>query len=141
MYYSDLANVYSELEKTTKRLEKTEIISEFIKKVPKEDIRKVIYLLQGKIYASWEEDKLGVSERLLIKIISQSSGSDMVEVEKLWKKHGDLGKVAEEVLSNKKQFTLASKKLTLEKVFEKILQPLTDNVKELSQITNKLKKK
>ena len=120
MYYSDLANVYSELEKTTKRLEKTEIISEFIKKVPKEDIRKVIYLLQGKIYASWEEDKLGVSERLLIKIISQSSGSDMVEVEKLWKKHGDLGKVAEEVLSNKKQFTLASKKLTLEKVFENL---------------------
>jgi DNA ligase-1 len=120
MYYSDLAHVYFELEKTTKRLEKTEIISEFIKKVPKNDIKKVIYLLQGKIYASWEEDKLGVSERLIIKIISQSSGVDFQEIEKLWKKHGDLGKVAEEVLSNKKQFTLSSKKLTLEKVFENL---------------------
>ena len=29
----------------------------------------------------------------------------------------------------------------LEKVFEKILQPMTENVKELSKITNKLKKK
>jgi len=29
----------------------------------------------------------------------------------------------------------------LEKVFEKILQPLTENVKELSKITDKLKKK
>src|SRR3990167_10464186 len=120
MLYKELADVYSELEKTTKRLEKTEIISNFFKRVLVGDIRKVVYLLKGSIYAQWEGDKLGVSERLIIKIISESSGINQSEIEKLWKKLGDLGKVAEEVLGNKKQFTLASKKLTLEKVFENL---------------------
>ena len=84
------------------------------------DIRKVVYLLKGSIYAQWEGDKLGVSERLIIKIISESSGINQSEIEKLWKKLGDLGKVAEEVLGNKKQSTLSSKKLTLKKVFENL---------------------
>ena len=120
MLYKELADVYSELEKTTKRLEKTEIISNFFKRVLVGDIRKVVYLLKGSIYAQWEGDKLGVSERLIIKIISESSGINQSEIEKLWKKLGDLGKVAEEVLGNKKQSTLSSKKLTLKKVFENL---------------------
>src|SRR3989338_3154600 len=120
MLYKELADVYSELEKTTKRLEKTEIISNFFKRVLVGDIRKVVYLLKGSIYAQWEGDKLGVSERLIIKIISESSGINQSEIEKLWKKLGDLGKVAEEVLGKKKQSTLSSKKLTLKKVFENL---------------------
>jgi len=47
MYYEELANIYSELGKTTKRLEKVDIISEFLKKVSKDELSKVIYLLQG----------------------------------------------------------------------------------------------
>ncbi len=48
MNYSKLVEVYIALEKTTKRLEKTYIISKFLKKVPKSDIGEVIYLLQGR---------------------------------------------------------------------------------------------
>ena len=124
MYYEELANIYSELGKTTKRLEKVDIISEFLKKVSKDELSKVIYLLQGKIYADWENFKLGISQRLILKVINQATGIPANKIEDLWKKKGDLGKVAEELIRTKHQRTLSSKKLTLNKVY--------DNLRKLS---------
>ena len=124
MYYEELANIYSELGKTTKRLEKVDIISEFLKKVSKDELSKVIYLLQGKIYADWENFKLGISQRLILKVINQATGIPANKIEDLWKKKGDLGKVAEELRRTKHQRTLSSKKLTLTKVY--------DNLRKLS---------
>ena len=120
MYYEDLVNIYSQLEKTAKRLEKVDIISEFLKKASKEDLSRIINLLQGKVYADWEELKLGVSERLILKVINQATGISQDKIENLWKKKGDLGKVAEELIKDKHQRTLTSKKLTLDKVYENL---------------------
>ena len=94
MHYKELVNIYSKLEKTTKRLEKVDIISEFLKKINKENLSKVINLLQGKVYADWEELKLGMSERLILKVINKSTGISQDKVEMLWKKRGNLGMVA-----------------------------------------------
>ena len=126
MHYKELVNIYSKLEKTTKRLEKVDIISEFLKKTDRGDLSKVINLLQGKVYASWEDLKLGMNERLILKVINQSTGISQDKVENLWKKKGDLGKVAEELMKNKPQMTLMSKKLTLDKVYE--------NLRKLSEL-------
>ena len=120
MYYEDLVNIYSQLEKTAKRLEKVDIISEFLKKASKEDLSRIINLLQGKVYADWEELKLGVSERLILKVINQATGISQDKIENLWKKKGDLGKVAEELIKDKHQRTLTSKKLALDKVYENL---------------------
>jgi len=49
-----------------------------------------------------------------------------------------LGKVSE---YNENIININTEMKSLEKVFEKILQPLTSNIKELSKITNKLKTK
>jgi len=126
MKYADLVKVYLNLEKTSKRLEKTYIISEFLKKVPQKDIREVIYLLQGKVFAPWDDRKLGMSSRLLVKVISQSTGNDSARIEKIWSKKGDLGKVAEELMENKKQKTLFSTSLSVKKV--------VDNISKLSEM-------
>ena len=71
MYYEELVKVYSELEKTTKRLEKVDIISEFLKKTSKDELGMVINLLQGKVYADWEGLKSGMNERLILKVINK----------------------------------------------------------------------
>ena len=125
MHYKELVNIYSKLEKTTKRLEKVDIISEFLKKINKENLSKVINLLQGKVYADWEELKLGMSERLILKVINKSTGISQDKVEMLWKKRGNLGMVAEELIRNNHQRTLFSKDLTLDKVYEN-LRKLSD---------------
>ncbi|MBT3691136.1 ATP-dependent DNA ligase [Candidatus Woesearchaeota archaeon] len=126
MDYSKLVKYYQELEKTTKRLEKTKIIAELLKKTPDEHLEKIIFLLEGRIFPKWDERKTGISSRLLIKAINSSTGVPNEKIEKEWVKKGDLGEVVEELIKTKKQTTLFSKKLTITKVFE--------NIRKLSEL-------
>ncbi|MEK6860884.1 MAG: ATP-dependent DNA ligase [Nanoarchaeota archaeon] len=126
MDYSDLVKIYQELEKTTKRLEKTDIVSNFIKKIPSESLSYVVYLLEGRIFPEWDERKIGFSSKLMIKAISQATGISAKDVEIRWSKVGDLGDVAEELMNKKKQATLFSSKLTIRKIIE--------NIRKLSEL-------
>jgi len=65
MEYIKLVEVYQKLEATTKRLEKTYIISEFLKAVPEENLQQTILLLQGLVFPVWDERKIGVAARLV----------------------------------------------------------------------------
>jgi ATP-dependent DNA ligase I len=127
MLYKNLVEVYERLEKTAKRLEKTFIISELLSKTPASDIQRIIYLLQGKVFPSWDERTLGMSSQLIVKVIATSTGNSADSVVKAWKKQGDLGLVAEEFVSKTKQKTLFHKDLTFDKVFE--------NLQKLAELT------
>ena len=120
MKYSELASIYEALERTSKRLEKTYIISGLLKKTREEDIGRILLLIQGRLFPLWDETKLGVSDRLIIKAISLATGISPVKVEEEWKKLGDLGLVAEKLVQRKRQATLFSKELTVEKVFNNL---------------------
>jgi len=80
----------------------------------------IMLLAQGKVYPSWDESKMGVASKLILKAINITTGIPAKEVEISWKKLGDLGEVAKELVSKKKQATLASHDLTVKKVFENI---------------------
>jgi len=125
MLNSQLAEVYEKLEGTSKRIEKTFIVSQFFKEVLKllkrkelseEQVKDITYLINGKIFPSWDESEIGISSKLAIKAISKSYGIHESEVVNEWKKVGDLGKVVEKLALRKKQSTLFSKGLTVEKV-------------------------
>ena len=120
MEYSSLVKVYIALESTSKRLEKTEIISDFLKKTPKREVKTVIYLLEGRAFPKYDERKIGFSTRMMIKALSSSSGISVKDIESKLNKLGDLGLVAEELLKTKTQSTLAKKELDIEKVFSNI---------------------
>ena len=120
MLYSELVELYEKLEKTSKRLEKTEILSEFLKKLKKEKNKELIYLLQGKVFPDYDSRELGISEQLAIKALGKATGNSPEAIIKEWRKIGDLGKVAEHFVFIKKQSTLFSKKLTAEKVLENL---------------------
>ncbi len=120
MLYKKLAELYEQLEKTSKRLEKTQLIADFLKTIPSEDLKEITYLLQGRVFPQWSDKKLGMSSKLLIKTIAKATGESTKKIESLWKKLGDLGDVTEQLSKNKKQVTLFTKKLTLQKVLENI---------------------
>jgi len=120
MKYSELAEIYESLEKTSKRLEKTYIISKLLKKTHEDDIDKIVLLIQGRLFPLWDETKIGVSDRLIIKAISLATGTSAEKVEDEWKKIGDLGLVAEKLVQKKSQSTLFSKELTAQKVFDNL---------------------
>lgn len=114
MKYSEICEMYEKLESTTKGLEKTKILADFLGKIEKEP--ELIYLLQGKVFADYDERELGISIQLVSKAISRATGSSESEVIHGFKKFGDLGKAAQFFFEKKKQSTLFSKQLTTDKV-------------------------
>ncbi|MBI2142259.1 ATP-dependent DNA ligase [Candidatus Woesearchaeota archaeon] len=127
MRYSELVDVYERLGSTSKRLEKTYFVSELLKKADDESLHMAVLLLEGRIYPAWDEREAGVASQMMLKAISSSSGIPVKEVEKEWKRTGDLGKAAENLASRKKQATLHKEELTVRKVFE--------NLRKLPEIT------
>ena len=74
MHYSKLVEVYEKLEATTKRLEHTHIISEFLKHVDIDDLGITILLLEGRIFPRWDEREIGIASKIMLKAISLASG-------------------------------------------------------------------
>lgn len=124
MDYSKLAELYEQLESTSKRLEKTRMLAQFLRKAS--DLDRIMLLVQGKVFASWDPRELGIASRLAIKAIATATGMSQDKVESEWKKSGDLGLVAEEFVKKKKQATLAQTTLTVKKVF--------DNLQKLAEL-------
>jgi len=118
MEYKRLAEFYEEVSKTPKRLEKIEITSKFLRKISKED-KEVLYLMLGDIYPEYNEKKIGISNQLVIKALSKTTGIEQKKVVKEWKTIGDLGEVAKKLTSMKKQSTLSKNgSLTTDKVLK-----------------------
>ncbi|MFH1585637.1 MAG: ATP-dependent DNA ligase [archaeon] len=128
MRYQTLAKLYEDASSTTKRLEKIDILSKFLKHLSSED-REVMYLLDGRIYPEYDERRIGISNQLVISAISKATGIEKAKVVSEWKKIGDLGKVAEKLTAGKKQATLASHVITTQKVLE--------NLKKLPELEGK----
>jgi len=116
MKYNDLCEIYNQLESTSKRLEKTYYVSQLIKKTKDEDVPLIMLLLEGKVFPAWDKRKVGMASRLVLKAINISTGIDTGKIEEKWKKTGDLGLVAEEYTGKKKQATLFSQDLSINKV-------------------------
>ncbi len=118
MRYSVLAEVYETLETTSKRLKKTWIMSNLLKETKEQDLERVILLLQGKVFHSYDVREIGVASKIVLKAISTSTGYSSKQIEDLWKKKGDLGLVSEHLMKSKKQNTLFKEDLTVKDVFE-----------------------
>ena len=119
MLYSKLTELYTQLSSTTKRLEKIEILSKFFKKLDEKESY-ILYLLEGNIYPSYDERKIGISNQLAIKSISKATGTNQKKIQELWRKMGDLGEVSKKLTETKTQRTLASHTLTTIKVLENL---------------------
>jgi len=127
MLYSELASVYEALEATSKRLEKAAILAKLLKGASDQDLEQLMYLIQGRVFAPWDERKIGMSSKLMLKAIALATGNPKEKVISLWRKTGDLGIVAEQLIREKKQRTLTLRGLNVEKVF--------DNLRKMSELT------
>jgi DNA ligase-1 len=120
MDYIQLTELYEKLESTSKRLEKTIILAEFLKNCPKKDVDKIMLLVQGIVFPKSDDRKIGVASKLIVKALNIASGITTDDIEKTWKKTGDLGLTSEELIKKKRQHTLFSQDLTVDKVFSNI---------------------
>ena len=118
MRYSALAATYERLEATTKRLEMTDLLVTLFREVPAEEIDRVVYLTQGRVFPDYAGIELGLAEKLAIRAIALAAGASDETITAAWKASGDLGSVSEAQLKDKTQTTLSSEPLTVERVYD-----------------------
>ena len=123
MKYSELVSLYDALSKTTKMLEKTRLIAEFLPRLKGHE--DWIYLLRGRVLPHYDVREFGISTQLTIKAIAKSSGLTTEKVAEMFNKIGDLGDVAAELVGKKQQHALFHAELTVDKVFTQ-LQKIVD---------------
>ncbi len=122
MQYQALVGVYEQLEKTTKRLEKTDILARFLSTVPDAELKHILLLVQGRVFPQWDSREVGMSSKLLLKAIALASGIEQEKVVAHWAETGDLGMTAAAFISKKSQATLFSQELTTKKVYDNLLK-------------------
>ena len=122
MEFSIISEIFERMEGTTKRIELTNLLVELLKKTPKKIIPNAVYLLQGIIRPNFEGVELGVAEKLAIRAISKSSGLSIKKIEEDYKKCGDLGITASNILKLKTQTTFTAEKITLERIYETLFR-------------------
>ena len=122
MEFSTLAEIFQRMEKTSKRIELTNILVELLKKTPKEILPNVVYLLQGIIRPNFEGVELGIAEKLAIHAISKSSGLSIKKIEDDYREGGDLGLTASNILKLKTQTTFIVEKITVERVYDTLFK-------------------
>lgn len=122
LLFSDVASVFGEIEKRSGRLEMTDVLAALLARADKDEIGKLVYLLQGTVAPPYLGIDLGVGERFAIAAIASASGYGAGEVEKSYKKSGDLGDTAQELLGRRKQTALSTTDMGVAYVYDAMLR-------------------
>jgi DNA ligase 1 len=93
-----LAQIGEAIGATTKKLEKTALLAEYLKSRPTEEAAISTIFLSGRAFPAYEEATLQVGGSLLWKLIAELSGRTQHELTESYRAHGDLGDVAAAVL-------------------------------------------
>jgi DNA ligase-1 len=118
--YSIIAEAYEKIEAESKRLGMTGLLVKLFKTTDPQLMDKVVYLTAGRLYPQFVGIELGLAEKLVIKALAFVTGLSEKNIEKMSMKEGDLGKVAELTIGTKRQSTLFSTDLTLERVYKNL---------------------
>ena len=97
-----LAEACERIAATTKKLEKTAIVADYLKSVRPGDTSVAAVFLCGRPFPVFEETTLQVGGSMLWRIVAEISGKSDAELTATYRRHGDLGAVAAEVLPDAK---------------------------------------
>jgi ATP-dependent DNA ligase len=119
---------------TTKKLQKTTLVADYLKSCSIDEAAIAAVFLSGKPFASWEQATLQVGGTMLWRIVTELSGKDEAEITAAYRKHGDLGAVAGEILPERVHVQLTV--IDVSKAFREIAQargtaPKTELVRDL----------
>jgi len=121
--YSVMSSLFEQLASTTKRLEKTEMMSRVFRSMlhlrghDERSLLYAVYLCCNEIAPPYEGIELGIGDQIIMKALCESTGRKLRDIKKELTDIGDLGDVA--VKCRARQNTLFKPKpLTMANVFE-----------------------
>lgn len=118
MKFNKVSEYFEKLDKTSSRLEMTEILKKLFLEIETEDISNLIYFCQGTLGPKHKTKELNIGQSQLISLISEYLSIPEEEIKKEFFSLGDIGLVIEKHHSKRKQVTLFSKELEFKEIFE-----------------------
>jgi DNA ligase-1 len=94
-----LAETCDAIAATTKKLQKTTIVADYLRSRTMDEAAVSAVFLSGRAFPAWEEATLQVGGSLLWRVVGELSGKDEAALTAAYRKYGDLGSVAWEVLA------------------------------------------
>ncbi len=122
MLFGEVAKAFDQIEQKSGRLEMTDLLARLFEKTTPEEAERVSYIIQGELRPPYEGVDLGMGEKFVLEAIHQASGYPYSQVEKDFEKEGDLGIVAEKLLSNKRQQSLFTSPLSVVSVYNSMFK-------------------
>ncbi|MBI4148029.1 ATP-dependent DNA ligase [Candidatus Woesearchaeota archaeon] len=101
--FSQMADVYQKLECITSGNQIRALLSDFFKTVPLAEIDIVSYLTLGQIASKYEDINLGMAEKMVLKAVANATEQPANRVNKLFRKLGDAGIVAEQLVGKRQR--------------------------------------
>ncbi len=96
-----LAETAEAIAATTKKLLKTGIVADYLKSRTPDEAAVSAVFLSGRAFPAWEETTLQVGGALLWRVVAELAAKSEAELTAAYRKHGDLGAVAGEVLQER----------------------------------------
>jgi len=100
--FSELAQYFSRIEATPKRLEITAILAELYKKVTPAEADEVSYLVLGQLAPTYSGIDFNLAEKMMVRVLAKAYAVTEEKAHQIYKKAGDLGTAAEELAKGKK---------------------------------------
>src|ERR1700727_2506672 len=86
---------------TTKKLQRTAVVAEYLKSRTIDESAVSAVFLSGSAFAAWEETTLQIGGSILWRMVAELSGRDESALTAAYRKYGDLGAVAGELLAER----------------------------------------
>lgn len=123
MTFKRLSEYLSKLEQTASRNAITVILSELFQEAHSDEIGKLSYLLQGRVAPLFEAIEFGVADRMMMRAIALGLSIDQKDVEKTFKREGDLGKAVEKL----KNIKAPGRELSISEVYDMLSRVATSS--------------
>ena len=125
MQFARLCEYFSQIEATTKRLEKTELLRQLLTESQEREVKQVVYLALGEMRPKYDALDFQLADKMVMKAVAWSRSIDKTigQVEQDYKTLGDLGVVVEKYLKPNIRYDSNVKSLlTVEAVYNDLEQ-------------------
>ncbi|MGC8571678.1 MAG: ATP-dependent DNA ligase [Candidatus Micrarchaeia archaeon] len=122
MLFSELVSYYEKLDKVSSRLAMIDIMSELFKKSNSKEITAIVYMTQGVLSPPFEGIEFGMAENMVEEAIATSTGFTKSEVEAEYKKEGDMGVAAYNLIAKSKLKKIANEKYTVDQIYNMMMK-------------------
>ena len=120
MLFKELAEYYDKLEAVSSRLKMIEILTEMLGKLKADEISQAIYLTQGILLPPYEGLEMGVADMLVEEAAAISTGYTKDQIDREYKKTGDLGLAVQNMKATSKLKKLVEKHYSVKEIYEKM---------------------